>query len=124
MTKDLKAAAEEIKAIVRKYDLAAMIVLQGPKAVEYVREISPSWSCAKFEQHPDGSYGIRVKALRASYPSLEAHIACVAATTGMFIGFEHQAQKDAEDMAKVIKMLAHEFAEISNIIGPALPEDT
>ncbi len=123
MMKDLKAAAEEIKAIVRKYDLAAMIVLQNQKAVEYVREISPSWSCAKFEQHPDG-YGIRIQAKRASFPSIEAHIKCIAETTGMFMGFEHQAQKDAEDMQKVIKMLAHEVSEISNIIGPHLPEDT
>lgn len=53
----LKKAAEEIKAILKKYDIGALVVLHNPGHIEYIVEISPSYSCAKIEP-----YGVRVKA--------------------------------------------------------------
>jgi hypothetical protein len=55
----LKAAMEEIKAIIRKHDVAAFVVLHEPGFSEYFTEISPSYSCAKFEA---GGSAIRIKA--------------------------------------------------------------
>lgn len=43
----LKKAAEEIKAILKKYDIAASIVLHTPGHAEFINEIQPSYSCAK-----------------------------------------------------------------------------
>lgn len=43
----LKKAAEEMKAIIKKYDIAASIVLHTPGNSEFILEITPSYSCAK-----------------------------------------------------------------------------
>lgn len=40
---------EEIKAIVKKHDIGAMVVLHTPGHSEYYMNISPSYSCAKQE---------------------------------------------------------------------------
>lgn len=45
----LKSAMEEIKAIVKKNDIAAFVVLHDKtQHSEYLNEISPSYSCAEF----------------------------------------------------------------------------
>jgi hypothetical protein len=54
----LKKAMEEIKMILLKYDIGAMVVLHTPGHSEYLLRIDPSYSCAKFE----GDSLIRVKA--------------------------------------------------------------
>ncbi len=42
----LKKAAEEIKSVLKKYDIAASVVLHTPGFSEFVLEITPSYSCA------------------------------------------------------------------------------
>lgn len=42
----LKKAAEEIKQILEKYDIGAILVLHTPGNSEYVMKIDPSYSCA------------------------------------------------------------------------------
>jgi hypothetical protein len=53
----LKMAMEEIKAIISKYDIGAVVVLHAPSFVEYLTRINPSYSCASFIEN-----GIRVRA--------------------------------------------------------------
>ncbi len=43
----LKKAAEEIKAILKAYDIAASVVLHCPGHSEFILEITPTYSCAK-----------------------------------------------------------------------------
>lgn len=51
----LKTAGNEIREILKKYDLAAMFSLIAEDGTaEVCREVSPTWSCAKYEQHPEG----------------------------------------------------------------------
>jgi hypothetical protein len=45
----LKKAMEEIKAIVTKYDIGAMVIIHTPDHSEYYMNISPSYSCAKHD---------------------------------------------------------------------------
>lgn len=48
----LKKAMEEIKEIVKKYDIAAFVVLNdGDGFSEYLNAISPSYSCAKVAEN-------------------------------------------------------------------------
>lgn len=63
----LKKAAEEIKEILKRYDIAALVVLHTPGHSEFVCELQPSYSCASFE----GNF-LRIKAKKADYPTLEA----------------------------------------------------
>lgn len=58
----LKNAAEDIKAILNKYDIAASIVLHAPGFSEFLLEITPSYSCATL-QHDH----IHFKAKRSDY---------------------------------------------------------
>lgn len=44
----LKKAMEEIKVILKNYDIAALVVLHTPGHSEYLHALSPSYSCAKF----------------------------------------------------------------------------
>lgn len=53
----LKKAIEEIKAILKKHDIAAFVALHTPGHGEFLLELSPSYSCAKFNGDT-----IRVKA--------------------------------------------------------------
>lgn len=50
----LKKAMEEIKTILKKYDLGAMVVIHTPGHSEFVLKVDPSYSCAKFNQTGDG----------------------------------------------------------------------
>ena len=45
----LKKAAEEIKQILQKYDIAANVVLHTPGHSEYLLHIKPTYSCAWIE---------------------------------------------------------------------------
>ncbi len=45
----LKKAAEEIKQILNKYDIAANVVLHTPNYSEYLLHITPTYSCAWHE---------------------------------------------------------------------------
>ncbi len=45
----LKKAAEEIKQVLKKYDIAGSVVLHTPGFCEYMLEITPSYSAAWLE---------------------------------------------------------------------------
>ncbi len=55
----LKKAMEEIKAILIKHDIAAVVVLHSPPFSEYSTHINPSYSCASFV---DNVFRVRAKA--------------------------------------------------------------
>lgn len=46
----LKIAMEEIKAVLKKHDIAGAVVLHTPGHSEFLMKIDPSWSCAKIER--------------------------------------------------------------------------
>lgn len=45
----LKTAMEEIKEILRKHDIAGIVVLHTPGHGEYLNHVSPSYSCANID---------------------------------------------------------------------------
>lgn len=58
----LKKAAEEIKDILKKYDIAANVVLHTPGHAEYLLHITPTYSAAWLEND-----NIRFRARAADY---------------------------------------------------------
>lgn len=58
----LKKALEEIKLILKKYDIAANVILHTPGHTEYLVHITPSYSCAWFENDK-----IRFRARKEDY---------------------------------------------------------
>lgn len=59
----LKKAMEEIKVILKRHDIAAHVVLHTPGFSEYLLEIQPTYSCAKFE----GAGIVRFKAKKEDF---------------------------------------------------------
>jgi len=56
----LKTAAKEIDEILKKHDIGAFVVLHTPGHSEYLMNIDPSYSCAKWEEN--GLLKLRAKA--------------------------------------------------------------
>lgn len=58
----LKKAADEIKLILQKYDIAANVILHTPGHSEYLLHITPTYSCAWLENGI-----VRFRARKADY---------------------------------------------------------
>jgi len=65
----LREAAEEFKVLCKKYDCIGVVLFVSPTHVEFVNEISASWSVMRFEE---GQQKLRFKSKREEWPSLEA----------------------------------------------------
>lgn len=98
-------AIEEIKAVLARHDLAGMIVVQDAGESAFLLKIDPSWSCAKWEQTPEG-VGIRIKAKRSDYPSKEEQDKAVGATAGMILSFINQCDRNSEELGRLVEMLS------------------
>lgn len=76
----LKKAMNEIKEILKRHDIAGVVVLHTPGNSEYLNEISPTYSCAKQEGDT-----IRFRAKKADFKnSAELRDQCIADTSNMF----------------------------------------
>lgn len=109
-------AADEIRAVLKKYDLAAMVTVQGPRSTAFVRVINPSWSCCHFEK-VDDRVAVRFRSKLEDFPDLETQKKCTEETAGMLIGFHRQAERDMQVMESVLSQLSQHF-EITSVDGP------
>lgn len=62
----LREAAEEFKAICKKYDCAGIVLFVSPTHAEFVNHFTPSWSVIK---HVEG--GLRFRSKKEDFPSKE-----------------------------------------------------
>lgn len=79
----LKVARAEIEAVLKKHDLAGVVVLHTPGMAEFFYDITPSYSCVSFNE---ATQYLRVKSKLADYPSAEEQRHDQAATANMTIG--------------------------------------
>lgn len=111
----LKTCIEEIKPILRKYDCVAIVMLQSQTHSEYLLHLDPEWSIVKFVTLPDGGLGLRVKAKRSEYPSIEAHQKAVSLGVGVLMGFAHMMNHLAEKLEGLVGVISQK-TEIQNVI--------
>lgn len=109
----LKDAAEEIKAILRKHDIAGVFMLQSKSHAEWVHQISPSWSAAKLEDK-DGRTILRVRCKREDFPSKEAQKECLELTTGMLMAFITFAERLKSDLTPMIMAIGKQSKGIEH----------
>ncbi len=83
----VEAAIEEIKALVRKHDLAAVVFVASPTHTNFLYEVCPSWTCARLEQDNAAELCLRIRSKLVDYPSKDAQKKDVERTFGMFLGF-------------------------------------
>lgn len=108
-------AVDEIKEVLEKHDLAAMIIVMDQTDIAFVRRIDPTWSCAWTEEAEgsDGAFTIRIRSKLADYGGDKARQKSeVEATTGMFIAFMQWCGETRENMVQITAMLAKHFPEI------------
>lgn len=104
----LKAAMEQIKPVLKEFDCPAVVILASRTHMEYLHEISPSWSAAWFEGEPPQKV-LRVRAMGAGFPSPAAHQQCLEATVGMLIGFGDACEHTQHQMAQAAGMIGKHF---------------
>jgi hypothetical protein len=92
----LKLAAEEIKEVLRKYDIAGLVTLQVPGELACVRELSPSWSCATIVDDPQHGAGIQLRAMLEDFTDEEAQEKRIGDTLAMLDNFARQAKQDGQ----------------------------
>lgn len=86
----LKKAAEDIKKILKQYDIAGLVVLHTPGFSEFICQVSPSYSCVTLE----GDH-LRIKAKKTDYPN------------------KKQWQQKVEDSANMLHLLGNVGGERS-----------
>ncbi len=91
----LKVARVEIEAVLRRHDLAGVVVLHTPGMTEFFYDIRPSYSCAWIDE---AASTLRLKSLAADYGGdVQTQLHDQAATANMMRGiFENMA--GARDM--------------------------
>lgn len=96
----LREAAEEFKAICKKYDCAGFVLFVSPTHSEFVNHFSPSWSVARLEGH-----GVRFRAKAEELGSAEARNQAVLATTHMFTSAIEWSRQTNEVMRSIVQQL-------------------
>lgn len=100
----LQAAMEEIKAVLKKHDIGAYVLLASPTHMEFLREFAPTWSCMWIEEAA-GGYALRIRAKRADFPSEAAHKKCLEDSVGMLLGFADVFVREKAQLDEILKML-------------------
>lgn len=100
----LKTAAEEIKAVLKKHDIGAVVVLGSQSHTEFLIEIAPTWSCAWME----GNF-LRIRSQRSEYPSLEAQKKKLEDTVGLVMGFIDASRRNIESLEAVVALIGQKM---------------
>lgn len=108
MNPQIQPALEEVAAVLRKHNMAGIVMVANATHCDYQMEISPSWSCAKFETDGKGNVSVRILSKLANYPNKEAQKAALEATIGMFVTFNDVMARLTEQNNKLLVMLGRE----------------
>jgi len=100
----LKAAAEEIKVVLKRHDIGAAVVLGSTTHTEFMLEISPSWSCAWMEGNV-----LRLRSKLKDYPTKAAQKKHLEDTVGLLMGFITASRTNINNLEMVIDHLRHSF---------------
>lgn len=107
----LKAAMEEIKAILTKHDIVAVVFLSSPTSIEYLHQLQASWTCMRLETVEHGQL-LRFRNKAADYPDKETRTRILRDSVGTVAGFadacRHHADKLEELMAQIGRTVAFE----------------
>ena len=104
----LKAAMEEVKAILDKYQCGAYVVLQSPFFSEFLIHF-PTWGCIALIDAGDNNTEVRVYAKREQFPSREAQKAHLEASAGMILHLDTVLTQHANQFRQLGKMLGAHF---------------
>lgn len=99
----IKQCADEMRAVLKKYDFAGVMSISGKDTSRYMFEVEPTWSCLKLEKRPDGGVVIRFKCALMS--GSEADKQRGKETIGMVMGLLDAAKTNGEQLQKLAMMI-------------------
>lgn len=101
----LKAAMDEIKPILEKYDVMAAMILVSPTHSEFLNSFNTTWSVMGFEEDADGALNIRFRSKRGDWPTKEAQDAATLASTHALTTVVEWSRKTNDAFRSVIAQL-------------------
>lgn len=101
----LKSAAEDIKEVLRKYEMAGAIALHLPGHGEHVLHLLTPYSCAY--QVEDNE--IRLHAISQNYPNVEAHAEHIRTTADMLVMLKHLSATNFKNIDLMLDSLKKKF---------------
>lgn len=119
MNKDIAKALDEITAVLKKHDMAGLVLVANPTHVDWRMHISPSWSCARFEEATGGGVMLRVRAKKEDFPTVADQKLCLERTVGTFVTFQDTMRALEGKLDDVLVMLSQHV----NFMGRSDTED-
>lgn len=101
MNKDIAPALDEISAILKKHDMAGMVMVANKSHVDWRMHVNTTWSCASFD-----GVELRVRSKLVDYPSREAQKECLESTVGTFVAFHDILERLKENVSTVLVTLS------------------
>lgn len=99
----LVLAKDQIEALLRRYDIAGIVMLQSETHGEWLYHVHPSWSAAELRMDADGRQMIHF-----STPASDARK--VDSSTAMLITFRDAADRISAHMELILVQLAKHLA--------------
>lgn len=106
----IKPAIDEIKAVLAKYDMAAIVFVSSPTHTEFLLKVNTAWSVMR----SDGNVGIRFRAVAADFPSKADQKRAIEISTGVVMGFADACRNTAIVLDRLTASLGSHF-DISHI---------
>ena len=106
--KNLKKAINEIKEILKKYQLAANITFTSMTHTEFLK-FFPDWSVAQFEKDKAGEMVLRIRSKAGDFDRKKDQDLYTEKTIGFLCCFRDQAGLDFLNFDKIIKELEKSF---------------
>lgn len=104
-------ARDEIEAILKKHDMAGVIIMVKPQRANYSIRVDPSWSCITSGLAADGRQTIRA---RTTDKPVDQRKQLLEQTTGMLVGMVDTLEVIKGELAKVIRLVSTHF-QISHV---------
>jgi hypothetical protein len=112
----LRAAMEEIKPILKKYDCMASVVLASPTNSEFIFQPSTSWSVCRWEGEPaEGK--LRFRSKREDFATKEEQDFATTATVYGIESIRWLSLKHHNQMGQLIEMLREHMSIMTNVTG-------
>lgn len=109
---NLKNAAEEIRAIINKYDIAGVVVLHTPGEAFHFMELSPSYSCCKIDSEKRTA---TIHANKKDFIDTAIYHKCLLNTSDMLWGLaETTKTKLMNNLAALSRMLDEKAGKIEH----------
>lgn len=110
----LKAAMQEIKEVLTKYDIAGHTVLVSPTHSEYNTQF-PTWSLAQWEQDEQGVVGIRFNTRGQTFATPKGKHAAVEVSAHILDQLRHNATQQFALMEHILAILRQNMVIDSDI---------